>query len=339
MVHSWARRHAELCPSERIFVYLLKAQTETVTKFYEGTSVTVRCIDSLAAPIATNILGLREMAQADRVDTTIFDSCFGFQICLISARLSAIQLVLELTHSYGNIPEVDGWYLGSEDFRPRLGLPAVFCQSLPYSRDPKTVSAPDRDSAKVIRDSWSPAKIIFGTIGRLCKITEPLLAQVTKLLHLIPDSKYFIGGEGDGTHIYEWIEANDLSKRVIFLNQFTNIPAYGPAIDIFLDTFPFSGGMVCWEMQAFGVPVVTMREPMFENWLVETRNESLLVRSEAEFVDAAAKLANDQVWRQQNAIIATEIAKRTSNIDETVRPIISAITHLRTQKYPTPGTA
>ena len=97
--------------------------------------------------------------------------------------------------------------------------------------------------------------------------------------------------------------------------------------------------MVCWEMQAFGVPVVTMREPMFENWLVETRNESLLVRSEAEFVDAAARLANDQVWRQQNAIIATEIAKRTSNIDETVRPIISAITHLRTQKYPTPGTA
>jgi predicted O-linked N-acetylglucosamine transferase (SPINDLY family) len=72
-----------------------------------------------------------------------------------------------------------------------------------------------------------------------------------------------------------------------------DIETYQERIDIFLDTFPFVGGLVCRELLGHGVPVVSLLSGEWDEMLRDQRDPALLARSTDEYVALARQLADD----------------------------------------------
>jgi predicted O-linked N-acetylglucosamine transferase (SPINDLY family) len=150
--------------------------------------------------------------------------------------------------------------------------------------------------------------VTFGSFNNPSKVNARVVALWSRVLHAVPGSRLVLKyqnifgnvsvrqsyfdlfiAQGIEAHRLDLISASDSSEQ--------HMARYA-AIDIGLDTFPFTGSTTTFEALWMGVPVITLLgDRMVARWsgamLKKLRLDELIAQDEAEYVKIAQGLAQD----------------------------------------------
>lgn len=326
--HTLAAAHAARRDANQVHLYIFGDEAAESLAYHQDTGVQLRFVKSRGGLVAT-LAALRQQLDSDGIEVLIADNIFGITVASLAARMAPIQLMIEATHIYGNHPGVDWWFLGAEDFRVELGLPAVPSSLLPEFRVPRSLALPDHAGAARIRTGLPPDTVIVGSICRLTKVQPRFLAVLGRLLAEEPSVHFLVCGSGDASLIKDWITREELGTRVTLVNEHVSVPSYGIAMDIFAETWPFIGGATGTEMMSFGRPVVSMHSDHFATFLSNRRDPELMAGDEIQYVALLRRLVTDPGWRAEKAATAQEISDRQADAGPAVDEVLRVIDMLR----------
>lgn len=164
--------------------------------------------------------------------------------------------------------------------------------------------------------------LTFGSFNRLVKVNREVVAIWAQVLRSVPDARMVIGAcepSGPPQHLREWLREEGIDEqRVRFISR-THFGAYMKAhadVDICLDTFPFSGGVVTNHALWMGVPTLTLT------------GELLCGRQSAEVL-ARVGLAGDFAARNLPELLRlarhwSDNLEQLSSIRQALRPVLQA---------------
>jgi hypothetical protein len=118
------------------------------------------------------------------------------------------------------------------------------------------------EPAKVpeIRARYGKDAILLGVLAREEKIFSlPYLGAVAEILETSPKAVFLWSGRAEHAGIRKFFADRGLSDRAPYIG-WVNTATYAPALDIFLETFPFGCGMTAAQSLAAGVPVVDFKD-------------------------------------------------------------------------------
>ena len=160
----------------------------------------------------------------------------------------------------------------------------------------------------------------FGCFNRLAKISPQAVVLWSRILHRVPDARLtlkFWGLQGPATreHYTELFAAGIDARRLDLLGggPHPEMLAQYNQVDIALDTFPYSGGLITCEALWMGVPVVTCPGETFASrhamaHLTTVGLRETVARDWDDYVDIAAALAAD--WSRLSALARAWPASR-----------------------------
>lgn len=323
--HSLARAHASMYPGHKVFVHVLKDESEELRAHYRGNPAILR--------FDCDLMSAFGRMAGEGVDAILVDSYFWPLIATMACRPVPVQAVLDMTHVYGNLPEVDWWFIGSGDYRRRLGHAGDNLTEITFERELGTIRPADREGAAAIRAElgWSD-HVVLGFIGRLVKFSPELAALAAAALRRNPSARLMICGGGDPTLAAALADQPDLQGRVALFNQVVDVSRFGPAIDVFLDSHPFTGGETCREAASYGVPIVTMGNPDFAPLIARGRDPDLVAVDDDDYLLKVDRLLADPDWRRRKAADSAEMARRRCDMAASVGIIVGRIEELIDQK-------
>lgn len=166
--------------------------------------------------------------------------------------------------------------------------------------------------------------VVFGCFNNPSKISEPVFDLWARLLARVADSRLLL-------RFMNWYESASIRARVFAAldahgvdRARVSFPPVAPsylqhlqiynAIDIALDTFPFSGSTTTFDALVMGVPVVTLpRWSMVSRWsasmLARLDLADLVASSPDAYLDIAERLAHD---RQRLAMLRMGLRDRVA---------------------------
>ncbi|GEM_PF-2790821 len=326
--HTLAAAHAAHPGTDPVFLYIFGGENAESIAYHRDTGVPLRFVKT-HGDLVTTLTALWQQLDDDGIEVLIADNIFGITVATLAARAAPIQLMIEATHIYGNHPGVDWWFLGAEDFRVELGLPAVPSSLLPGFRGPHSVATSDPAGATRIRAELPPDAIVVGSICRLTKVQPRFLAVLGRLLAEEPSVHFLVCGSGDASLIQDWIAREELGTRVTLVNEHVSVPSYGLAMDIFAETWPFIGGATATELMSFGRPVVSMYSAHFATCLANMRDAELVASDEDQYLALLRRLIADPGWCAERVVATQEISNLRSDPGPTVDEIQRVIKLLR----------
>ena len=111
-----------------------------------------------------------------------------------------------------------------------------------------------------IRARYGRDAILLGVLAREEKIFSlPYLGAVAEILESCPKAVFLWSGRTEHAGIRKFFADRGLSERAPYVG-WVNTATYAPALDLFLETFPFGCGMTAAQALAAGVPVVDFKD-------------------------------------------------------------------------------
>lgn len=175
-------------------------------------------------------------------------------------------------------------------------LPETFTHVLPPVMAPEVAPTP----------ALQTGHITFGCFNKLEKTNPPLFALWADLLHAVPQSQLFLkthalGDAAVRAHVQAQFAALGIAEERLRLEGFSpraELLAALNAVDIALDTFPYTGSTTTAEALYMGVPVLGRRGFHFVSRTNETMvravgDASWLAESEEDFVALGAAKCQD----------------------------------------------
>ena len=196
-------------------------------------------------------------------------------------------------------------------FRPPWNLPA-----LSPPEDPDMLAAE--------RAALPAGRPLFGCYGRLVKLTPEYLHAVERILHAVPDAHFVTGGTGDPAPILAFAANSSAGARIHVQARFVPGHAWGRLLDLFLDTWPLTGGESVRETMAKGCPVVALHSDEMPALDLQ-RDPALLARDWDGFVSTAAGLLRDPQAREAAGRSARAFALRMADPEPFRRDVEQAI--------------
>jgi hypothetical protein len=256
--------------------------------------------------------------QADDVDILIADSNCAAATMVMQRRPVPVQAFHENGFAPWAIPELDLALMGIT--QPVAGL---FADRVAMVQTPRNtayvfqkVARPPQHIADVrayLRAETGVAdpSVVYGFYGRMAKVTADYMAAIEAILTADPAAIFFAGGTGVCTVVQDCKRQSPVGDRIVLHNDFADGHIVSECIDVFLDSFPFPGGMSCIEVQARGVPVVWMPADRADEPAItgDQRDPALRARDLGHFVALASSLA-DPAWRAAAQPVAREVARR-----------------------------
>lgn len=326
IIMSIAKAHA-LLPDRRIFVYCVQWARDDFAQAFAETDVVVRTLAQQSE--YQSLDDIIAQMKADKIDVTITDISSSIATYIFLHRAAPLQIWLELGYPYWSIPQVDWVFLCAKNHQSGFGVPADRCSSFTPMQEEVTLlqecsqSALDEARALLPKNST-----IFAVFTRLIKITPAYLDIVRRILSHNPSAHFLVVGTGDPRLIYDFLANEESEGRVTFLHRNVDLNVYGRVVDVFLDTFPFIGGNACREVAIHGKPVVSLYTLDFGRLLLDERDSDLLARSADEYVAIAERLATDPEFYRVKSQTAIALAKKSTNVAETVAHIDGTIKRL-----------
>lgn len=318
--HSLAKFHGQTHPEHRVFLYVIKSPDRKVKAFHAGGNVTLRFVENISESFVAEM-------DKDGIDVVLTDNYFWVTLCLLAVRIAPVQIMLDMTHIYDNLKEIDWWFIGSGDYRALRGKACKTVSALPFDRFDGTVRAPKDSKVAKIRSSLGGGPVV-GFIGRLIKFSDDMISIAREILLRSPQTTLLICGPGDATLMNGLRQDEHVGARVKFVNEYVDVDLYGPAIDVFLDSHPFTGGETCREVMSYGVPVVTFENPDFAPLIAVGRDPDLVVKGRDEYIQTVLGLLENPGLRSERSTAAKEIAGRRGDMGPNVRQIAAKIQEL-----------
>ncbi len=152
--------------------------------------------------------------------------------------------------------------------------------------------------------------------GRITKImgeNDAFFNLVKRILDAHPNTEFYFAGGGLMNsaarmgHAEKFIRRNHLEQRFHLLGQRRDIRAVAERMDVFINTYPFGGGLMCQLAAGCGLPIVIYAA----NGLCESIEEFLCVRAderprvtyktEEDFFREVDRLITDEAYRQKQS--------------------------------------
>lgn len=303
-------------PAERPILYCINRPFDSLRDFALDHGLDVRDL-SRPTPSLTAQAVIAQM-DADAIDILVTDSNCAVATMVMQQRPARVQAFHENGFATWAIPELDLALLGITRPAPDLFAPHVAIAQTPrntafvfqkMARPPAVIEA----VREVLRTESGVAGpgTVYGVYGRMAKITPAYMALVEQILLRDPRAIFFAGGTGRVSPLFDRKLASPAGDRMVIYNDFIDGHVISECLDVFLDSFPFPGGMSCVEVQARGVPVVWMAPASDEEQLIigDQRDPRLRADSAATYVDHAVRLGDPAVRADFNAA-AQAVAQR-----------------------------
>jgi len=173
-----------------------------------------------------------------------------------------------------------------------------------YYVHPPSINVPDVKSPP----ARQRGHVTFGSFNNLAKVNEKVVALWSRVLDSVPGSRMTIKyqnifeNESVRRRISDLFLAHGIEAQRLDLISASDsgeqLLARYAAIDIVLDTFPFTGSTTTFEALWMGVPVITlMGDHMVARWsgsmLKKLKLDELIANDEAEYIEIAKGLAQD----------------------------------------------
>jgi hypothetical protein len=246
-------------------------------------------------------------------DILITDMNNAVPIAVFARRAAPVQIFLQaglpafppagldaVFDSFGMGPKETGWGRARLlPFRPNWDLASLLAPV---------------DSAQLAeeRKTMPEGGPIFGCYGRLVKLTPAYLAAVERILLAVPEAQFVTGGTGDAASVLAFAARSPAGARMHVQQRFVPGHAWGQLLDLFLDTWPLTGGESVRETMAKGCPVVCMHSEEMPAQDLQ-RDPQWLARDWDEFVMKATALLRDQALRAKAGKDAAAFAERMAD--------------------------
>jgi hypothetical protein len=169
---------------------------------------------------------------------------------------------------------------------------------------------PDMAQIETERATMAPGDgPLFGVYGRLVKVTPEYLKAVEAILQAVPDARFVTGGTGDPAPIEAFARASPVGDRMQVQARFVPGHCWGHLLDLFLDTWPLTGGESVRETMAKGCPVISLHSPEMPamDW---QREPSCIARDWDQFHNLSIHLLRDAAARRAAGEAAAAFAQR-----------------------------
>lgn len=275
-----------------------------------GVAVTVTGGETPAEQLAEAEAAIAALAP----DILITDMNNAVPLAVFARRAAPVQLFLSGGLPAFPQPGLDGVF-------DSFGIGAAACgwgkaRVLPF-RPPWDLEMllPPRDESQIAaeRAAMPPGDgPVFGVYGRLVKLTPEYLRAVERILLAVPRARFVAGGTGDPAPILAFAAASPAGSRIHAQARFVPGHAWGRVLDVFLDTWPLTGGESVRECMAKGCPVVSLHSPEMPA-LDRQRDPLLLARDWDGFVGHAVPLLTDAGLRREASVRAIAFARRMAD--------------------------
>jgi glycosyltransferase involved in cell wall biosynthesis len=246
-------------------------------------------------------------------DIAISDINLSVASLIFSARVAPVQIFYQFGMPFWPIQNIDvvftAWH--SQAAHLGFGRHSVHPILLPWHeeilripRDPKLVAAE--------RGRFPESSATIGVYGRLVKITLDYLDIVRRILEQEPDIIFIAGGTGDPTLIQTYIRTHGLAKRLFVIAEFVDGHLWAEFLDIFLNTFPLTGGLSSRELTIRGKPVVSMPSADMPNLATE-HVPQLVAKSANDYVTLVLRLLRDPKFRADCTDASIRLAAERSS--------------------------
>jgi hypothetical protein len=275
----------------------------------EGVAVTVTAADTAAARLAQVESALAEVAP----DILISDMNNAVPLAVFARRAAPAQVFLQA--GLPAFPEpgldavFDGFGIGARaaGWGRARRLPLLLPWDLEMLAPP-----PDAAQLEAERAALSGDGPLCGVYGRLVKLTPDYLRAVERILLAVPEARFVAGGTGDPAAIEAFARSSAAGARLRVQPRFVPGHAWGRLLDLFLDTWPQTGGESVRETMAKGCPVVALHSaemPAFD----AQRDPALLARDWDGFCRLAIRLLRDPTAHADAGRAAAAFARRMAD--------------------------
>lgn len=309
-------------PDEQPILYCINSPSPALWAFAGEHGLHLR---DLARPTPSlTAQAVIDQLAADDVDILITDCNCAVATMVMQRRPARIQAFHENGFAPWAIPELDLAFMGISPPAPGLfndrvamhqtprNTAFIFQKIAPAAGMIETLHEVLRTESGVAEPS-----VIYGNYGRMAKITADYMAQVEAILLRDPKAIFFAGGTGRISPIVERLRTSPAADRMVIYNDYIDGHLVAECIDVFLDSFPFPGGMSCIEVQARGVPVIWMAPPPADelNIIAGQRDDRLKAATAEDYVELAVRLA-DPGARGELSATALDISRRFGDMRE-----------------------
>jgi|GEM_PF-3124002 len=305
---------------ERPILYCINRPAEDLNAFAREHGLPVR---DMARPTPLqSVEAIIAQLVADDIDILIADSNCAVATMVMQRRPARVQAFHENGFAPWAIPELDLAFMGITKPSPGLFDARVDMVQTPrntafvFQKSDRPADIVEAVRKAILTGSGVPRpSVVYGFYGRMAKITTAYMAAVEAILLRDPRAIFFAGGTGCISPIVAYRERSKVADQMVIYNAFIDGHVVAECLDVFLDSFPFPGGMSCIEVQARGVPVVWMAAPESDRMSIidDQRDECLKAHNTYNYAKLASRLA-DPAERAVRADTARAIAHRFSDM-------------------------
>lgn len=321
-------------PADWPMVYCINDPLPDFVAFAAAHGIVLRSLSS--GTQEATAAAIVDQARIDGVDVMVADTNCAVATIAFQRRAARVQCFHENGFAPWAISELDATFFGvtqemagttgpnTRHYRSARNTAFIF----------QKIDRPAADVAQFLaslkeRSGIAEPSTIFGVYGRMPKITPEYIDGVEAVLDSSASAIFFAGGSGDASALLAAKAVSRHGDRIVIENSFVDGHLVSAAIDVFLDTFPFPGGMSCVEAQAHGVPVV-WRGGTFEAEfaiVADQRDPDLRAADARGYVDLALSLESPVV-RAKRAEAAIRLAQRFGDMKDQATDVDARLSEL-----------
>lgn len=275
----------------RVTVYAWNAVSEAFLDRLRAAGARCHVVAHSRPTVVVNMI--EALASADPPAIVISDMNNAIPTAVFARRLAPVQIFMQCGMPAWSVPNLDAVF-NSFGFDPAVAgwrrAEALTFEAPWDLAHLNPVEVPEEVLAE--RAGLDPGLRWIGNYGRLVKVTEPCLRAVERILQACPGVGFITGGSGDGAAIRDFMSRSPVGQRMIVAERFVPGHSWGRFLEIFLDTWPLTGGESCREIIAKGRPVVALHSAEMPALSLQ-RDPALLADDWDGYVERVIKLLND----------------------------------------------
>jgi hypothetical protein len=291
-----------------LFLYAWRYKDPKFVERIKSLGVTVRTFD-LTEYSEEELSRLRQSFKEDHIDVVLTDMNSAVPHDLFHGRVAPIQIFYQLGLPFWGARNVDAIFQGWQIAPEGLGFNPGQCHLVHAPKSARVTPPVDWSAVRTERHQFPASKFTIGFYGRLVKITRAQCDLIHRILQHRSDTIAVLGGTGDAGPILDFIKEHKLEQRMFVVNRFVDGHVWGRFLDVFLDTFPLTGGYSCREVVAKGKPVVHMLSEEMPN-MNDFLDPDLQASNAEEYLAHVARLLDDPAFYRRTCRRALEISGR-----------------------------
>lgn len=160
-----------------------------------------------------------------------------------------------------------------------------------------------------------------GENGKFLEILKRICIENSSIMILI-------AGAGDSSHLVSFIERNNLSDKIKLIGNRKDITEVFKNVDIYLNTYPLGGGLMCQLAIASKVPLISYNDKTLpltkcEDLFIGCDNQRFSYYNADEFHAEINRLINDEAYRKSTTVGYETLLLTESQFSTSLREKVS----------------